>query len=94
MNASRRLLRLWDAAPRSPTPPEPFPLHAPQDVLRLLEEQIGAVRADPGASTTSKARTLGRLAALALKAIEVGQLAVRLEMLEAVLNQRDAGEKR
>jgi hypothetical protein len=57
-------------------------------VLALLEEQVAAVRADAEAGTLETARTVGYLAGIALRAIEAGNLAARIEMLEAVLKQR------
>ena len=41
-----------------------------------------------------KARTVGYLAAIALKAIETGHLAVRIEMLESVLKLREKERRR
>jgi hypothetical protein len=40
-----------------------------------------------------KARTIGYLAGITLKAIEAGNLAARIEMLEEVLKQRKEGGK-
>jgi hypothetical protein len=68
--------------------PAPCRLQTAQDVLALLQEQIQAVRADREASTLEKARMIGHLAGLALKAIEAGNIAARIEALEAVLKQR------
>jgi hypothetical protein len=64
-----------------------------EDILRLLEELAVAVRADPFARPVEKARALGCLAGVALKAIEAGKLAARLEMLEAVLQERKGGSR-
>jgi hypothetical protein len=60
-------------------------------VLALLEEQVGAVRADESLSTVERARTVGYLAGISLKAIETGDLAARLESVEIVLKARRAG---
>jgi hypothetical protein len=68
--------------------PVAFRLKTAADVLALLEEQVSAVRADATAGTLEKARTLGYLATVSLKAIEAGDLAARLEALEAVLRSR------
>ena len=73
------------------TPPPPRRLRTAQDVIDLLHEQVEAVRAEPGAGALEKAQVIGRLAGLARKAIETGELAARLEVLEAVLKRR-AGE--
>jgi hypothetical protein len=71
--------------------PLPFRLKNAADVLALVEEQVQAVRADAEASALEKARVVGYLAGVSLKAIEAGNLAARIEMLEAVLKQRDKG---
>ena len=76
-----------------PTPgqtrvPIPFRLKTAADVLALLEEQVGAVRADESLATVERARTIGYLAGVSLKAIEAGDLAARLEAVEAVLKSR------
>jgi hypothetical protein len=81
-----------DAAPQSGEPPAPFRLQTAQDVIDLLEEQIEAVRTDVEASALKRAQTIGKLASIALKAIEVGNLAARLEAMEAVLKQRHGGQ--
>ena len=79
-----------------PTPgqtrvPIPFRLKTAADVLTLLEEQVGAVRADDSLTTIERARTIGYLAGVSLKAIETGDLAARLESVEVVLKARRAG---
>jgi hypothetical protein len=79
-----------ELVPVAGRPPAPA-LRTPRDVLDLLEEAAAAVRADPFTGTTAKARALGRLAAVALKAIEANNVVARVQMLEAVLKQRPAG---
>jgi hypothetical protein len=76
----------------TPIPVE-FRLKTAADVLALLEEQVNAVRADPDAGPAEKARTVGFLAGVALRAIDAGNLAARVEMLEAVLKQRNGDAK-
>ena len=71
--------------------PIPFRLKTAADVLALLEEQVTAVRDDPEAGTLEKARCIGYLAAISLKAIEAGDLVARLEAVESVLKARRAG---
>jgi hypothetical protein len=66
-------------------------LRTPADVLRLLEEMTATVRADPFSRAADKARAVGYLAGVALKAIAAGNLAARVERLEAVLKQRPGG---
>jgi len=88
----KRLKRAGDCQTPSQTlVPMPFRLKTAHDVLALLAEQVQAVRDEQDAGTLEKARTIGYLAAIALKAIETGDLAARLEALEAVLKQRRAG---
>ncbi len=70
--------------------PIPFRLKTAADVLALLEEQVSAVCAEPEATTLEKARVVGYLAGISLKAIEAGDLAARIEAVEAVLKARRA----
>jgi hypothetical protein len=86
----RRLRRSGEpcTTPRTTLLPTEFRLKTAADVLALLAEQFAAVRAEGEAGTLEKARTLGYLATVALRAIEAGDLAVRLEALEAVLKLR------
>jgi aminoglycoside phosphotransferase (APT) family kinase protein len=91
----REYRRMQRAGQNGTTPvPLPFRLQTAADVLALLEEQVQAVRADTEAGTLEKARTVGYLAGVALKAIEAGNLAARIEMLEAILKQRGGDGKR
>ena len=86
----RRTRRAGDSCTTPGTTPLPLPfrLKKAADVLQLLEEQVEAVRTETEAGTLEKARTIGYLAGVALKAIEAGNLAARIEMLETVLKQR------
>jgi hypothetical protein len=59
-----------------------------RDVLTLIEGQLVAVLADPDLGTTERARTVATLCGLALRAIESGDLAGRLEALERHLSGR------
>jgi hypothetical protein len=65
-------------------------LRTASDVLGLLAEQIEAVRGDDSLTTVERARTVGYLAGISLRAIELGDLAARVEAVEAVLKQRRA----
>lgn len=87
----RRLRRGGDSCttPSTTLVPLPFRLKTAADVLALLEEQVGAVRAEEKAGSLEKARTIGYLAGITLKAIEAGNLAARIEMLEKVLKTRN-----
>ena len=53
--------------------------------------QIAAVREETEAGTLEKARCVGYLAGIALKAIDAGDMAARVEALEAVLKRRKQG---
>jgi hypothetical protein len=93
-----RLARLENdvSAERSLVPclPESFQLRTPGDVLQLLQWQIAAVARDTRANSVDRARAIGYLASLSLKAIEADTLAARLEALEATLKLRvDKGRK-
>ena len=70
--------------------PLPFRLKTAQDVLALIEEQVNAVRDEPEAGTLEKARCIGYLAGIALKAVEAADLSARLEAVEQVLRRRKA----
>jgi hypothetical protein len=74
--------------------PLSFRLQTAADVIDLIQEQVAAVRAEQEAGTLEKARTIGYLAGIALKAIEAGNLAARIEMLEAILKQRNGDGQR
>src|SRR3954470_8007542 len=80
---------IGDPQTPSQTPvPVAFRLKKAADVLALIEEQVSAVRAESEATTLEKARTVGYLAGIALRAIEAGDMAARLEAVEAVLKAR------
>src|SRR5262245_44857544 len=72
-----------EAPDRRPVPP--LPLNSAADCLKLLHEQVSAVRAG-GSQTT--ARTVGYLVAVALRAIEQATIEARLEVVERVLKLR------
>src|SRR5713226_5341002 len=69
----------------------PPPLRTAANVLDLLEQLTAAVWADPFTRPAEKARVVGYLAGVALKAIDANNLAARVEMLEAVLKRRPEG---
>lgn len=96
-NRVRRIeaLRKWCGdCPRGLSQPLPRPLQTAQDLIDLLEEQVETLRAAAWAGAAEKARAIGYLAESALKALETGKLASRLEMLELVLNQRQGDTPR
>jgi hypothetical protein len=85
----RRMSRAGECTSVSTTRlPSEFRLRTARDVLELLEQQVVAVRDDAEASTLEKARAVGYLAAITLRAIEAGDVAARLEALELSLKQR------
>ena len=86
----RRTRRTGDSCTTPCTSPIPtaFRLQTAQDVIDLLEEQVELVRAAPDAGALEKARAVGFLAGVALRAIEAGNVAARLEALEATLKHR------
>lgn len=73
--------------------PLPFRMKTAQDILALIAEQVQAVRevSKEEAGTLEKARCIGYLAGIALKAVEVADVAGRLEAMEQVLKARKAG---
>ena len=70
--------------------PADFRLQTAQDAVELLAEQMALVRGDQEAGTIEKARTIGYLIGVALKAIEAGDTVARLEAIESVLKARKA----
>ncbi|HVK12937.1 MAG TPA: hypothetical protein VM597_29560 [Gemmataceae bacterium] len=88
----RRTRRSGDARTTPCTAPVPLPfrLQTAQDVIDLLQEQFTLVRAEETAGALEKARAVGFLAGVALRAIEAGNLAARLEALEMALKSRKA----
>jgi hypothetical protein len=85
----RRLRRAGEATmPRLVALPPTFRLKTAADVLALLSEQILAVREDGESTALERARVIGYLGSVALKAIEAGDLAARLEAIEMALKMR------
>lgn len=86
----RRARRTGDSCTTPCTTPIPitFRLQTAQDVIDLLEEQVEALRTDADAGALEKARAVGFLAGVALRAIEAGNVAARLEAIEATLRHR------
>ena len=68
----------------------PFTVDQAEDVRELLREQINAVRQDTEASACERARCIGYLAGVLLRAVEAADLTARLEALEAELKGRAA----
>lgn len=89
----RRIRRAGDecTTPGTTAVPLDFRLQTAQDAIDLLEEQVSAVRADESASVLEKARCVGYLTGVALRAIEAGNLAARVEMLERGTGKQEHG---
>ena len=86
----RRTRRAGDSCttPCTTLLPLEFRLRTASDVLDLLEEQVDAVVKDADATALEKARCIGFLCGVTLRAIEAGDQAARLEAVEAVLKIR------
>jgi hypothetical protein len=69
--------------------PPSFRLSTAQDLIGLLEEQIDAVRRDPALGTVERARCVGTLINVGLRALEQRDLTTRIEALEGVLKRPD-----
>ena len=86
----RRTRRAGDAC--TTRLPLEFRLRTAADVLDLLEEQGDAVVKNTESTALEKARCIGFLAGVTLRAIESGDLAARLESMEAILKTRKQEE--
>jgi len=86
----RRTRRAGDECTTPCTTPIPieFRLKTATDVLLLVEQQVVEVQSAENANKLEKARCIGYLAGIALKAIDAGNLAGRIEALETVMKQR------
>jgi hypothetical protein len=89
----RRAKRVEQARVHPVAIPVETRLRCAADVIRLLEQQVGAVLGDTTLGTTERARTIGYLASVSLRSIEAGNLAARIEALESVLKNREKGER-
>lgn len=90
----RAYMRMRRAAERKtgvkPVVPAPIRVETAQQILELLAEQINDVRADASVGTVERARAIGYLAGVALRAVEVADLAARVEALEQALEAEKA----
>jgi hypothetical protein len=62
------------------------------DVMTLIQDTINGVRS--GSMSVQAATNVGRLAALALKAIEVGELDKKMDLVNSVINDRRVKTKK
>ena len=60
-------------------------------MLALLNEQIDTVRQDGSLGSVERAKSVGYLAGIALRAIDAGDVAARVEALESILKSRPKG---
>lgn len=88
-----RMQRAGEGGTPGGTLPTPFRLRTAWDILELLQEQVDAVRNDTEARSLEKARCIGYLAGIALRAVEVADLAGRVEALETVLRKRNRNDE-
>lgn len=75
-------------APVEPIIPTPLRLRTALDALELITEQVNAARADATLGTAERARVVGYLASIALRAVEQADLAARVEAIERALGAR------
>jgi hypothetical protein len=71
--------------------PTPFKLRTAQNVLALLWEQIEAVKIDTESGVLEKARCIGYLCGISLKAVETAEIETRLDILERKISLRSVG---
>jgi hypothetical protein len=90
----KRLRRSGGPTLSNPLVPPEVRLQTARDVLDLFARQVDAVQADPDADVMDRARTVGFLASIALRAIEAGDQAARIEALERALKLRAEDQKK
>lgn len=64
-------------------------INRPQDIRKMIARVINILLQD-GEMTTDKAKTIATLSNTALKSIEQGELAERLDKIEAQLRKEEA----
>ena len=84
----KRRMRVADPCPTRLTLPVEFRAKTAADVLALLNEQIDTVRQDGSLGSVERAKSVGYLAGIALRAIDAGDVAARVEALESILKSR------
>ncbi len=93
MNLVKRLESLESRPVLRIAAPAAVAFDTPADVVAVIAEQANAIRADPLADPGEKARTLGMLASVALRAIEAKDVTARLEAVERVLKLRKDADR-
>ena len=84
----KRKARVAEPCPTRLTLPVEFRAKTAADVLGLLNEQLDTVRQDTSLGSVERAKAIGYLAGIALRAIDAGDVAARLEALESILKSR------
>ncbi|HEX8915004.1 MAG TPA: hypothetical protein VF796_21810 [Humisphaera sp.] len=92
--AYKRLRRAGGPTLSTPLVPPDVRLQTARDVLDLLAQQVNDVQADPDVDVLDRARTVGFLASIALRAIEAGDQQARIEALERALKLRADEQKK
>jgi hypothetical protein len=92
MNLTKRVEHL-EVRARRVARTVPITLDYPADVLDLLTEQINELRADADIDPADRARTVGLLAGLSLRAMDARDIVDRLEAVERVLKLRQDAER-
>jgi hypothetical protein len=99
MNAQRRLeqierqaRQIAERGPASSSAVAPISIKAPADVILVLAEQMNVARADLAADPLDRARTIGMLGSVLLRAMDSGEAEARLMAVENVLKLRKAAE--
>ena len=84
----KRRMRVAEPCPTRLTLPVEFRAKTAADVLTLLNEQIETVRKDGSLGSVERAKAVGALAGIALRASDAGDVTARVEALESILNSR------
>ncbi len=88
LRRSGRVCQTQSQTPRQTPVISEYHVRTAKQVLLLLEEQIQRVCTCEEASTLEKARTIGFLAGITLRAVEAADLAARVEAIEQSLRNR------
>ena len=84
----KRKARAAEPCPTCLALPVEFRAKTAADVLALLNEQLDTLRQDASLGSVERAKAVGYLAGIALRAIDAGDVAAREEALESILKSR------
>ena len=84
----KRKARAADPSPTRLSLPVEFRAKTAADVLALIAEQLDTVRQDASLGSVERAKAIGYLSGIALRAIEASDVAARVEALESILKSR------